>query len=446
MDLDIAFSSSLVRAGTVEDVQKILYSNFDAEWVRNEDQRKVVRFVLDYVKEYKAMPTAEMVEGKLGVKLDAVPGAPGFYFDEVINRQLHTTLSAVVKLVITRLESREPKEALVAYEEGMRTLRDLGAGYSRTVSLLSYGQQFLDFYDKLKAGFRGVQTPWTSINDSTLGFWPEDLILFVARLGIGKTWTLVQIARHAYRVEKKKTLLITTEMSQIKIAQRFYAVDLKVPYDDLRRGKLTAFVENKFRQDVLAMQAEDGLYIAGGDFDFRIESLEAAIQECEPDILIIDGVYLLKVGGDGRTEKAANTFDEVKRVAKRNHIPVVISTQFNREAKANKAASASVEKIALSDAAGWNADLIYGLIQTEDMKRDKRLIMKPLKFREGVGEDIECWWDFDLMNFDEIPKVPGAPGSGGGGGFSGASGSSSKSSSNTGDLFDPLGGEDEAPF
>jgi replicative DNA helicase len=445
MDLDIAFSSALVRAGTIEDVQKILYSGFDAEWVRNEDQRKVVRFVLDYAKEYKSMPTAEMVEGKLGVKIDTVQGAPGFFLDEVINRQLHATLSTVVKKVIAPLEARDPKAALAAYEEGLRTLRDMGAGYSRTVSLLSYGQQFLDFYDKLKAGFRGVQTPWPSINESTLGFWPEDLILFVARLGIGKTWTLVQIARHAYRVEKKKTLLITTEMSQIKIAQRFYAVDLKVPYDDLRRGKLTAFVEDKFRQDVLAMQAEDGLYIAGGDFDFRIESLEAAIQECEPDLLIIDGVYLLKVNGDGRTEKAANTFDEVKRVAKRNHIPVVISTQFNREAKANKASSVSVEKIALSDAAGWNADLVYGLVQTEDMKRDKRLIMKPLKFREGVGEDIECWWDFDTMNFDELPKGPGGPvgGMGSGGGGGGGKPIDTKS----GDLFDPFGGGgDDSPF
>lgn len=151
------------------------------------------------------------------------------------------------------------------------------------------------------------------------------------------------------------------------------------------------------------LEGDENLRIIGGDFDFRIESLEAAIEECEPDILFVDGAYLLRTAGDGRLERAANSFDELKRVAKRAKIPVVASTQFNRDAKVNKASTVSVEKIALSDAAGWNADLIYGLVQTEDMKKDGRMVLKPLKFREGTGEDLELYWDFVNMAFGEVP-------------------------------------------
>jgi replicative DNA helicase len=212
-------------------------------------------------------------------------------------------------------------------------------------------------------------------------------------------------------------------MSQLSIVRRWIAIHFKYPYNDLRKGLLSAFAEQKMRDSLANMAKEEGLYLIGGDFDFRIESLEAAIEECEPDVVFMDGAYLLKVKGEGRTEKAANSFDELKRVAKRNHVPLVASTQFNREVKGNKLTSADPSKIALSDAAGWNADLIFGLVRTDDMKRDRRMVQLPLKFREGEGDEIETHWDFDTMNFDELPKGATAalvaPGAAGGAGAQG---------------------------
>jgi len=222
---------------------------------------------------------------------------------------------------------------------------------------------------------------------------------------VHNTWFLTLLAEHAWATQKKRVLFASTEMSKERILQRFYALHMRLPYEEFRKAKLGVFVEQKFREQAIAMQAMDGLFIVGGDFDFRVESLEAAIDDCEPDLVLLDGAYLLKGEGEGRTEKASNSFDDIKRLAKRCRVPLVATTQFNREAKVNSAKSASVEKIALSDAAGWNADLIYGLVQTEDMKRDGRMILKPMKFREGIGEDVECLWDFATMDFREVGEM-----------------------------------------
>lgn len=221
---------------------------------------------------------------------------------------------------------------------------------------------------------------------------------------VHNTWTLVQVMLHAWFHQKKRVLFVTTEMSREKILQRTYALHFKLPYDDLRRGRLSEFAEKRFREGVVEMKDMEGLYIVGGGFDFTMDSLEAAIEEAEPDLCVIDGAYLIKTSGDGRMERAANSFDELKRCAKRNKIPLVASTQFNREAKTNSSDSVSVEKIALSDAAGWNADLIFGLVQTEEMRMAGRMVQKPLKFREGVGEDVLCHWNFQTMDFSEIQK------------------------------------------
>ena len=404
MDLDKAFVASVLVGGR-EAIREAQDKGIEIDFLSG-DGAKAWEFVCEYLKKYPDAPSTEMIQGKVGVDLGAAPDQTyEFFIDEVRNRRLHQKIGENVKGIIEHLETGQAQKAYEAYEEGLRELRRMHLATSKTIPLWSKGPQFLEYYDKLKAGHTGIRTPWPRVNEDTLGFWPEDFVLFVARLGVGKTWTLVQLALHAWHVEGKKVLFATTEMSYEKILQRMVAMHFRLPYDDVRKGKLSPFAEPKMRDGIEELQPDERLRIIGGDFDFRIESLEAAIEECEPDILFLDGAYLLRVGGDGRTEKAANSFDELKRVAKRHHIPVVASTQFNRDAKVNKAASASVDKIALSDAAGWNADLIYGLIQTEDMKQDQRMILKPLKFREGNGEELEIWWNFDMMDFREVDEA-----------------------------------------
>lgn len=447
MDLDTIFVASALKGGHT--IVRLAIEKGVTEDCLTGDGLKAWKFVLDYLQTYHEIPDVAAVQGRTGVKLDDPPPAPPeFYIDEILNRRLHGALGDQLLKITKHYKARDPQAAYAEYADGLRELRKLGVHAAQTVSLPALSPEFLEYYDKLKAGYRGVLTPWPTINEATLGFWPEDFVLYVARLGVGKTFCLVILANYAWAIDKKRVLFATTEMAQIKILQRWIAIHFRYPYNELRRGRLSAFAEQKMRDRLGEMAKDEGLYIIGGDFDFRIESLEAAIEECEPDIVFMDGAYLLKVKGDGRTERAANSFDELKRVAKRAHLPLVASTQFNREVKGNKLTSVGPEKIALSDAAGWNADLIFGLMRTDDMKRDRRMIQLPLKFREGEGEEVETHWDFETMNFDELPKGAqaasvGSGGSGGaappGGGQTASGGPSGASTASSAPDPDPYG-------
>jgi len=224
---------------------------------------------------------------------------------------------------------------------------------------------------------------------------------------IHNSWSGIMISRAAWQAGKK-VLFITTEMSRIAVARRFIAIHLRLPYRDFTRGRLGSLVEQKVAEEILGLAEKGGFSIVGGDFNFTFDGLEAAIDEAEPDLLVVDGAYLMKAEGASRTERAAAAFDELKRIAKRNRIPVVATSQFNREVKSNAADTIQIEKIALTDAASWNADGVVALIQTEDMRRDKRVDMKILKNREGVlGDPIQLWWNFDTMDFSEVPQSGG---------------------------------------
>lgn len=231
---------------------------------------------------------------------------------------------------------------------------------------------------------------------------------FVANdIVVHNTWASLLLTQAAWEKGEKRVLYVTTEMAQMRIAMRFFALHKRMKYDDLRRGKLGEYGELNFKQYLEKFKDDKRLNIMGGNFDFRVESLIDAIDEAKPELIVFDGIYLLKTPGQNRTEQAANAFMEAKRICKTKKVPMVVTSQFNREVKQNQTNTVKAESVALTDAAVWNADLIFGLVQTEDYKKDKRMLIKQLKVREGVGEDIELNWDFDTMNFTELVQGGG---------------------------------------
>ena len=331
MDLDKAFVSSLLETGP-NGLKVAFDKGVTADLLIDEGQR-AFEFAVDYLKNYGSFPTPDILEGKLGITLDDTQQAPlEFYADEIINRRLHSRLSEGMREGVKYLELNDPKAAYEQLAGVVYKLRTDNLAGSRVVSVPFLGDDVLEYYRKIKAGERGVLTPWDSLNEATFGFWPEDLILFVSRTGVGKTWLSLIMAHYAW-TQGKRVLFVTTEVAKLSMGIRWVALANQLSYAELRHGRLTSQDEHKMVQGVDDFKKIDGFYMVGGDFDFRIESLELSIGEVNPDLVIADGAYLLKSDGNSRTEKAANVFDELKRVAKRCAVPLIITTQFNREVK-----------------------------------------------------------------------------------------------------------------
>jgi len=427
-DLDMSLVAA-VQQGGKQALRQLLESGFTVSLLEGEG-KKAYEYLVSFYKQYGELPTVPAMAADTGIVLVPTAEPLRYIVDTLYDRKLHKALFKGVEEIADHLENKRPLEGRATVEQLLRTLRQLDTRSALVESLPGLGDKVIDYYDRIKRGERGIQTPWPTINESTMGFWPEDLILFAARLGQGKTWVLLQMAGCAWE-QGKKVLVATTEMAKERMAMRYFAYKFRLPYDQLRKGQLDSFSEQKFRDGVASMMNSPNLNIVGGDFDFSMETFAGIVQDEQPDIVFVDGAYLMKVPGLTRTERAANVFDELKRIAKRTRCAVVATTQFNREVKQNQAKTVQSDSIALTDVAGWNADLMFGLIQTEEMKQNKRMAFKPLKVREGSGEEIECNWDFTLMDFSEIPKanvggtqlvmpsgVPtAAPGSGTGDGF-----------------------------
>lgn len=400
LDLDLAFSLSVLHAGRAA-LREAVARGVTPERLKG-DGKRIYGFALEHLTQYGQVPTPDEVLARLALAVPPFPpdGAPAFWTTEVLYRDLHSGLHERLERWTSSLEQRRPQDAFADIREWVR---ETSLSYapvtveSANVHVARVKQRFLD----RKAGKMGIQTPWPTINRLTYGIYSEQVWLFVARSGVGKTFAALALALHAW-AQGERVLFATTEMSQVEVVQRMVAMELKLPYSAFNAGKLHHEAEQRFLTRVDDLFNDGNFCLVGGDFDFEPSSYESAIEKMNPTLTILDGAYLLKGKGKSRVEQAANASEELKRIGKRQKVAQVITSQFNREAKAEDAKSGAQEKVALADALVWLATVIYAFAQTKDMRRDRIMQGRFLKNREGPqGDPMTFNWDMEAMDFTE---------------------------------------------
>ena len=179
------------------------------------------------------------------------------------------------------------------------------------------------------------------------------------------TFALLMMARQAW-MDGHTVLFVGTEMSRLKLAIRFYAIHLGLPYKELRAGMLGEFREDELFKGVQSVLNSEGLYVVGDDFDASIVEIEAAVEEVNPGILFVDGLYLVKNEGKDRHSRVSNNADDLKRLARRKDIPVITSTQFNRDVKQNSKSAVDAGNVGITDVIGWNCLCPESLVVSGD--------------------------------------------------------------------------------
>jgi hypothetical protein len=167
--------------------------------------------------------------------------------------------------------------------------------------------------------------------------------------------------------------------------------------------------EKRMYEEIKNLASSKGLDIVGDNFDPNMHDIERAVDEINPDLLIVDGMYLIKNKGIDRHSIISNTAFDFKRMAMTRGIPIIASHQFNRTVSAEDRLNIDISNVAVSDVIGWTADVAYGMYQTTEMKVDNVMGWRPMKLREGVSDDHFTNWNFKKMFFDQRDRPQVAP-------------------------------------
>lgn len=371
----------------------------------DKNYREIYEFIVKYYNQYNSLPTRNVVYQKFGVLLpERIELSSDYLIDELKNRQLYNIMSAGVYSVVGKLKEKNPQEAYRLLEDLVSDIRQTNIIKTNVVDIMTLKQQVIDAYKKAKDGSIGIETPWPSINNITLGWQDGEIYGVFGRTSKGKSFLLIIIAHFAWQ-QGKKVLFVSPEMTQLAIARRFYSIALKIPYGQLRRGQLGDFVEENFYTQLNNLSGVPLYLLAEGKVN--IGTVEAAIEQIEPDLILLDGIYLINCPGDNRIERMATMADILKDYSRRYKRPIIYSSQFNRTVS-QSATRVEITSIALSDSLSWSSDVCFGLLQDAGLKALKQMRIVPMKVREAEElDEIIISWDFHNLDFREIGDSDG---------------------------------------
>jgi hypothetical protein len=219
--------------------------------------------------------------------------------------------------VLSDVAERNPLEAMAALRAESSKISAL-AEVGRDLSMAGAYNMLLAQYEMVQqgGGLLGIPYPWEQLNEETQGMQPGQFIVLFGRPKSMKTWLGIEMGCHAYLQARRRVLIYTREMTPELMSQRVAARLGRVDYKAYKNGKLQPELKARvfnILQDLIEDEKSAGAaglhqpYIiivsdrgAGGSGGGGIGWLQAKIREYRPDLVIVDGMYLMKDDRSGQ--------------------------------------------------------------------------------------------------------------------------------------------------
>jgi replicative DNA helicase len=263
-----------------------------------------------------------------------------------------------------------------------------------------------DEYVELKSlpnGLRGLPTGFPTIDAATSGLQDGQLVVIIAPPKTGKSTLALQIALNIHREQKKVPMFQSFEMTNQEQLNRYDAMRSLISHHRLITGTLTAEEEARYQRILKNLdKVEHKFWLVDSAAGQTVSSIASKIQTLQPDIVFIDGVYLMidEQSGEANTPQAlTNITRSLKRLAQKSKLPIVISTQvLTWKMKGGKV---TADSIGYSSSFFQDADVILGL-QREDEEIDDTRLLRVVASRNSGPAEATLDWQWAEGRFREI--------------------------------------------
>jgi replicative DNA helicase len=368
----------------------------------NGKNKKAFKIIQAHMLKYGNVPDLKTFKTKMRnydiLASDSVNEGLRFYCDEVRMKLKHNTIVDSMEEISGHIEGLETEEAyellkqLVVKVETEVILSDREEVNKDTSKRLD------DYFIRQQTqGMTGIPTGNSRIDYVLKGYNAGELIALLGYTGTGKSWwKLIQAVYQAK--QGYKVLFFTTEMSTKMIIRRIDALWCKLSYTRFRNGKLTPDELKKYEKYLKSVDGDEDSNLIVEQATGGVSQIGAKIDQHNPDIVYVDGAYLLQddESNDDDWKAIVRVFRGLHRLALNKNIPIIASTQSNDR-------KVSLSTISFAKALSNDCDVVMAIEQDDEMKEDKEIKTKFLKIREGEGAgNIVQNWDFNEMNYDPI--------------------------------------------
>jgi replicative DNA helicase len=393
--------SATVENGSISTLRKLQADYFI------DNERLVYDYMRLHFRRFRELPLAGTVYTETGIRLPLAEEQHEYYLQRVIDRQLYNQVTEEFSRLRNSLKTRDmdrvrsninTMRAIVREQSVHEDIRDLQEAGRGVISAFEEA--------KLNPGVTGVPSGWNEFDQATGGYQAGDLISMIGRMGEGKTYMALAQALAAW-ISGFSVLFVSMEMTILQISRRLIGMQAGVNPEYVRKGQLSIWAERRLRRVMRDLIGAERFHIYAGGFSKQVDDVELLIQEYNPDMVYIDGAYLLRPDTArqmGRFERVAEVMDALKKMTITQNRPIFQTSQFARSA-GKKGKEGSLENIGFTDAIGTHSSIVLAIKEGRAPNQATRRLIDVLKGREGEHGRFEVRYQFAPVSFAEIPRM-----------------------------------------
>lgn len=327
---------------------------------------EMVEWVVTYTNKFGKPPTLPRFSREFPIFLPVTSKDPlGDVYEQTLTRKRN--LYTREYLMSVQEDLKKGKDPLPYIEQLHQVIR---SGASDVVRYSAYDRSA--YYRKPASIPYGISL----LDKYTGGISKGDLIYLIGRLGTGKTTFALWILSKWVQKDRSVLMISNENRAEDVVAKIDSYIGGFNPLKKRTNEWSTDDINRLTTVSYIAANMEGEVYIPNRPVQ-DMKELQSYIYTYKPDIVIVDGIYLMKSArGESHWEKITNISRNLKEIAQGEGIPILGIHQASRKAIGKHI---EVEDIAYADALAQDADLVLGL-NAED---DGSIFVESIKSRWG---------------------------------------------------------------
>lgn len=386
------------------DIIPVIERGIKDDWIVDDDLRRIWKFVRDHYANYREVPTAvTVVDNFPNFRVLKVEDSLDYLIDQMVAFRRRTITRNGVELVLDKVQQNDHEAALAEMSKTVAKVNEQGVIGTTHLDMTKDPDKFWTEYESVQNSvLLGVPTGFEQIDEATAGLQGGQLITVIAPPKTGKSQIALQITVNIHEAGMVP-MFQSFEMNNHEQAQRHNAMRAHISSNKLRRGKLTHEEEQRFGKLLDDLKEMHPFHFVDAVNGLTIDALLAKAEQLKPDVLVVDGVYLMldQVTGEANTPQAlTNITRGLKRVAQKLNIPVIITTQTLLWKM--KGSKVSADSIGYSSSFFQDSDVILGLEPVEG--EEKLRTLRVVQARNCGPAETSITWDWETGCFHDETK------------------------------------------
>ncbi len=402
-DVERALLSKILYSGGFAEV---LQARITADFFHDDSNYEVWRWMEDHFQKYSVSPKRDALRLEFG-NWDAVKvPEPLEYYIDVVRYQHKQQQTIDLLRAATEAAAESPDTALSVMSDGVIEIANDTAVTDDSEVTQSWEARLAIYEDIEDNGqhMTGIATGFPSLDTVTGGLRPEQFIVIIAPQKSFKSSLVLKVAMNAH-AQSKSVLFIGFEMSNQEQLARHDAMLGGFSYNKILWGQMSLGEKERMTRRMRQQEVLPPFtFVHDMSATTTLAALTAKVIQYKPDLLVVDGVYMMDSEIDGveptDTKSLTKISRGLKRLAQTQKIPVIATTQaLDWKWSAKKGITASAA--GYTSAFGQDCDLMIGL---EPPDEDNLAKMRIVAGRNAKNKLIYVEFDWDKAIFQEVPE------------------------------------------